>query len=81
VYFYNFPQKRWVPSGYRSLSAALSGGTYAPAGIVDEFLRATTSGNGSQIYARVYTCALTGDTYSVLHDQLNFVLDVDIFNP
>ena len=81
VYFYNFSQNRWVPSGYRSLAAALTAGTYQPAGLVEEFLRPNPSGSGTQIYARVYTCALTGDTYSVLHDQLNFILDVDIFNP
>jgi hypothetical protein len=81
VYFYNFSQNRWVPSGYRSLAAALTAGTYQPAGLVEEFLRPNPSGSGTQIYARVYTCALTGDTYSVLHDQLNFILNVDIFNP
>ncbi|MFM1936844.1 MAG: hypothetical protein RI990_1803, partial [Planctomycetota bacterium] len=34
-----------------------------------------------RIYARVYTCGLTTQAYTVLHDQLNFALDVDIFNP
>ena len=79
TYFYNFTQNRWVPSGYVALSAAYGGGTYAPIGDPRDFMRPST-GNGSQIFARVYTCGLTGAGYTVLHDQLNFLIDVDIFD-
>ncbi len=80
IYFYNLVQQRWQPAGYAALTNQIGGGNYAPIGDIRDFLQLTPTG-GSRIYARVYTCGLTTQAYTVLHDQLNFTLDVDIFNP
>ena len=83
VYFYNMVQKRWVAAGYTSLGVAVGGGNYSTAagqfpGDYKDFLRRTSSG-GTEIYARIYTCALAAGSYSVLHDQLDMRILVDFF--
>jgi hypothetical protein len=83
VYFYNMVQKRWVAAGYTSLGVAVGGGNYSTAagqfpGDYKDFLRQTSSG-GTEIYARIYTCALAAGSYSVLHDQLDMRILVDFF--
>jgi hypothetical protein len=84
VYFYNFAQQRWTVVGSTVLTNAppaapvdFNPGQFGPLG---DFLTASPGG-GSTMYARVYTCALTQGTYSVLHDQLVFVPVIDIFAP
>jgi hypothetical protein len=76
-------QKRWIAAGYTILGVAITGTNYTTAagqfpGDYKDFLRRTSSG-GTEVYARIYTCALGGGTYSVLHDQLDMRILVDFF--
>lgn len=80
VYFYNFPQKRWIAAGSAILSGgANAGGTFTPPGILQDYIIGNSSG-GTDIYARVYTCGLSSTSYSVLHDLLNLQMAIDIFD-
>ena len=80
VYFYNFPQQRWIAAGSAVLAGgAAGGGTFSPPGVLQDYIVGNSSG-GTDIYARVYTCGLSPTAYSILHDLLQLQMVIDIFD-
>jgi hypothetical protein len=80
AYFYNRVQNRWKSSGWANLSTAFPVGPqiYTPFGDPREYAIQNPTGTGSTIYARVYTCALAPGGYTVHHDLLTLVVNIDL---
>ena len=80
IYFYNRKQNRWRAAGTTYLTSAPSDFQVSPIGDARDYVVQTAT--GSRVYARVYTCSLnTSASHVVLHDMLELLVNVDIFDP